>query len=87
MQGLPNSMFWNNGIRTTRPFTSTNIGHYALTHYCHFTSPIRRYPDIMVHRILQDVLNGFRILIRKWKRNASTPAKGRERRWILKEQV
>ncbi len=41
-------------------YSTKNIGHFGLafSHYTHFTSPIRRYPDVLVHRIVKQLLSG-----------------------------
>lgn len=48
-------------------YTTENIGHYGLgfDYYTHFTSPIRRYPDMMVHRLLERYLDGGRSVNRE----------------------
>jgi len=52
-------------------YSTQNIGHFGLAfkHYTHFTSPIRRYPDLMAHRLLRRHLDGSAISAKEASRN------------------
>ncbi|PYQ28788.1 MAG: ribonuclease R [Acidobacteria bacterium] len=59
--GTPEERFLTNIILRSMKrafYSEENIGHFALglEHYCHFTSPIRRYPDLIVHRRLNELI-------------------------------
>ena len=65
-------------------YSNEDKGHFGLsaTHYCHFTSPIRRYPDLVVHRVLKDVIAGCQDLEKRYANyviNASKQSSEKEK--------
>ncbi len=62
-------------------YSTKNIGHYGLAfeYYAHFTSPIRRYPDMTVHRLLDNFLKGREIKKENWQIYEEISRKSSER--------
>ena len=64
VRGTPKEMIVNNQLLRSMAkavYSPDNIGHYGLVmdNYAHFTSPIRRYPDLAIHRIMSSMLGGM----------------------------
>lgn len=86
MRGRPESAAINKiTLRTMSKakYTEKDLGHFGLSakYYCHFTSPIRRYPDLQIHRIISDWLTGGGEAIKRYKpivRDAAVQSSVRE---------